>query len=183
MPVRHKPATSVEVFQWPWGTGSSRRWPRRQRPWVRVIFVVADVSSRKIRCLGSRAGCRTMNLRRAATTSGRPCSVACRLFFDGDPVAFEEPPDRRLADANAMPGRQFRTDLGQRQVRLMSDKRQYRLAMPTQARAMVTTHGPGARLTLGTPPLRPADRGALAHPEPLGRRAGRTAGGDGRRQA
>ena len=49
-----------------------------------------------------------------------------------------------------MPGRQFRADLGQRQVRLMSDKRQYRLAMPTQARAMVTTHGPGARLTLGT---------------------------------
>jgi hypothetical protein len=77
-----------------------------------------------------------------------------------------------------MPCRQFRADLGQRQVRLMSDKRQYRLAMPTQARAMVTTHWPGARLT---PPLRPADR--LAHPEPLGRRAGRTAGGYGRRQA
>src|SRR4051812_49950840 len=95
-----------------------------------------------------------MNLRRASATSGRPCSVACRLFFDGDPVAFEEPPDRRLADANAMPGRQFRADLGQRQVRLMSDKRQDRLAMPTQARAMVTTHWSGARLTLGTPPLR-----------------------------
>ena len=105
------------------------------------------------------------------------------VFFDGDPVAFEEPPDRRLADGNAMPGRQFRADLGQRQVRLMSDKRQDRLAMPTQARAMVTPHGPGARLTLGTPPLRPADRGALAHPEPLGRRAGRTAGGYSRRQA
>src|SRR3954469_19557453 len=77
-----------------------------------------------------------------------------QTFFDGDPVAFEEPPDRRLADANAMPGRQFRADLGQRQVRLMSDKRQDRLAMPTQARAMVTTHWSGARLTLGTPPLR-----------------------------
>src|SRR4051812_45182727 len=87
------------------------------------------------------------------------------------------------AGSNAMPGRQFRADLGQRQVRLISDKRQDRLAMPTQARAMVTTHWSGARLTLGTPPLRPADRGALAHPETLGRRAGRTAGGYGRRQA
>src|SRR3954453_18511086 len=174
MPVRHKPATSVEVFQWPWGTGSSRRWPR-------VIFVVADVSSRKIRCI---QGGLPDDEPPARGDDVRPSLLGgVQTFFDGDPVAFEEPPERRLADANAMPGRQFRAYLGQRQVRLMSDKRQDRLAMPTQARAMVTPHWSGARLTLGTPPLRPADRGALAHPEPLGRRAGRTAGGYGRRQA
>src|SRR4051794_9902301 len=45
------------------------------------MFVAAHVSSMKTRRLGSRAGWRRMNTRRAWATSGRSCSAACRVFF------------------------------------------------------------------------------------------------------
>jgi hypothetical protein len=38
-------ATNVSVFQWPYGTLSTRRSPTPQRPWVRVMLVLAQVSS------------------------------------------------------------------------------------------------------------------------------------------
>src|SRR5919199_6142952 len=41
------------------------------------MFVAAQVSSRKTRRLGSSAGWRRMNTRRAWATSGRSCSAAC----------------------------------------------------------------------------------------------------------
>jgi hypothetical protein len=45
------------------------------------MFVVAHVSSMKIKRLRSSAGWRRMNTRRASATSGRSCSTALRLFF------------------------------------------------------------------------------------------------------
>jgi hypothetical protein len=74
-----------------------------------------------------------------------------------------------------MPGRQFRADLGQRQGRPVGNQGQHRVAVLAQAGAVVAAHRPGARRALGAPPLCPADRRALAHPEPLRRRARRTA--------
>ena len=42
-------ARKVRVRQWPCGTLATSRLPRAQRPWVRVILVLAQVSSMKTR--------------------------------------------------------------------------------------------------------------------------------------
>jgi UDPglucose 6-dehydrogenase len=41
------------VRQRPWGTLATKRWPRGARPWLRVMLVLAQVSSMKTRRLGS----------------------------------------------------------------------------------------------------------------------------------
>jgi Transposase len=80
IPSQCKPARKVMIFQCPCGTGATSRNPRAARPQRRVMLVRAQVSPMKISRLGSRAGWRRMNRRRAAATSGRSCSAACRLF-------------------------------------------------------------------------------------------------------
>jgi hypothetical protein len=59
--------------------------------------VVAAVSSMKTSCFGSRIFCSFRNALRAAATSGRSCSAACRLFFKGQVDVAEEPGNPRLA--------------------------------------------------------------------------------------
>ena len=53
MPSWRRPATKVVVFQCPWGTRPIRRAPRRLRPRVRAMLVLAQVSSMKTSRLGS----------------------------------------------------------------------------------------------------------------------------------
>jgi len=54
-PLLRMPAISVVVFQCPCGTAMRRRSPRGQRPYLRAIFVLAQLSSTKIRRSGSRS--------------------------------------------------------------------------------------------------------------------------------
>ncbi len=59
---------------------------------------------------------------RAALMSGRSCSVACRVFFKGDIMAAEEPPQARRTFLQIVRVRQPCLDLGQRCIRLLRDE-------------------------------------------------------------
>jgi len=81
MPRWSNAAMSVVVFQWPWGTFSTRRWPFGARPRRRVMFVLAHVSSMKTSLAGSSLNCSTLQRARRRATSGRSCSAAWIVFF------------------------------------------------------------------------------------------------------
>src|SRR5262245_49522386 len=74
-------ATNVVVFQWPCGTASTNRCPAGARPYRRVMFVVAQVSSMKRSLVGSRDGWAARQSSRCCFTSGRSCSAARWTFF------------------------------------------------------------------------------------------------------
>src|SRR5262245_5381713 len=81
------------------------------------MFVEALVSSINTRRLGSSLVCNLIHALRAAATSGRSCSAACRLFFKCDFEMSKKAEDRGLADHHfflSQPGLKF----GQRDVRL-----------------------------------------------------------------
>src|SRR5262245_63771639 len=91
-------ARKVSVRQRPCGTLATRRVPRGARPWVRVMLVLAQVSSMKTRRVGSIRPWYFFHCARRRATSGRSCSLACRLFFEADALVLEEVPDRVVAD-------------------------------------------------------------------------------------
>lgn len=126
---------SVSVFQWPCGTFETRRSPRGERPWCRTIFVVTAVSSMNTRRGASRRGCSAFNSARAAATSGRSCSAACRVFFEGDVVTFVEAPDRANTGFVLLHGAQPRTNLLKRQVRLRGNQIEQPLPVLLEPRA------------------------------------------------
>src|SRR5216683_7193002 len=71
---------------------------------------------------GSRVGCSFRNALRAAATSGRSCSAACRLFFFKSQFdVMEEPRDRRLAHLHLF-FRQANLKLRKRTIRLFRYK-------------------------------------------------------------
>src|SRR5437867_7945304 len=76
------------------------------------------VSSMKTSRFGSSRGCRLRNAARAAATSGRSCSAACRLFFEGQLQMPQKAEDRGETDLNLVL-RQSGCDLGQRDIRLL----------------------------------------------------------------
>lgn len=81
MPSCLRPAMKVSVFQCPCGTLSISGSPLVAQPWVRVMFVLAQVSSMKTSRLGSiRRWSQNQRARRRAT-SGRSCSLAKSVFF------------------------------------------------------------------------------------------------------
>lgn len=53
--------------------------------------------------------------------SGRSCSAACAVFFDGDPPSIEEPPKRGDADADPLLA-ESSPQLHQRDVRRFLDE-------------------------------------------------------------
>ena len=84
-----RPAMKVCVFQCPNGTFESSLCPLRLRPRRRAILVVVPVSSRKIsRCGSSRMiGWRVkVHSSRACLMSGRSCSLARRVLWNGPPL-------------------------------------------------------------------------------------------------
>src|SRR5215212_1421444 len=90
-------ARKVSVRQRPCGTLATSRCPRTQRPWRRVILVFAHVSSRKTKRAGSSRLWYFFHCTRRRATSGRSCSLACRLFFETDACMLEEVPDSEVA--------------------------------------------------------------------------------------
>src|SRR6185295_14738958 len=90
-------ARKVSVLQRPCGALAISLSPRGARPWVRVMLVLAQVSSMKTRREGSSRPWYFLHCARRLATSGRSCSLACRLFFEGDALVHEEVPDREVA--------------------------------------------------------------------------------------
>jgi hypothetical protein len=80
-PAARSAATKVVVFQRPCGTGMTSRAPAGARPYRRVMFVVAHVSSTNTSRAGSGAASRAAHSSRFRCTSGRSCSAARRTFF------------------------------------------------------------------------------------------------------
>src|SRR5437763_1037070 len=104
-------ARKVSVRQRPCGTFATSRSPRAQRPWVRVMLVLAQVSSMKTRREGSSRPWYFFHCARRLATSGRSCSLACRLFFEADPFVLEKMPDRKMTDLDPPRGEQILQDI------------------------------------------------------------------------
>src|SRR5277367_1315335 len=155
-------ATSVSVFQWPCGTLATRRSPRGERPRCRTILVVTAVSSMKTRRGASSLDCSAFSSARAAATSGRSCSAACRVFFERDVVAFIEAPDRGRSGFQPLFRLEPRAYLFERQVRLRCDKIEQPLPMHLERRAAVARAGQCCHAARRRPALDPADRGRSA---------------------
>lgn len=79
------------------------------------MFVEALVSSIKTSRFGSSLVWLLRQALRAAATSGRSCSAACRLFFKGEIQMTKEPEDGGLADSHLLL-RQLSLKFGQRDV-------------------------------------------------------------------
>jgi len=75
--------------------------PRVIQPWVRVILVLAQVSSMKTRRLGSSLGWSLRHRARWRATSGRSCSAANKVFFEADIFLAQEAPQRIAGNDDA----------------------------------------------------------------------------------
>lgn len=104
MPSVRNAAWKAVVPQWLCGTRASRRCPRGARPCVRVMSVLAQVSSVKPRRLGSTRAWQHFQRARFRATSGRTCSAACRGFCIGEPLCRKKIPHGAVANFSAAPG-------------------------------------------------------------------------------
>src|SRR5215472_7584613 len=138
------------------------------------MLVLTAVSSIKTRWAGSSSPCSLIQRRRARATSARCRSAACRLFFKGDVVTLEKPPQRAPAGANS-PFAQRCEQLLEGGIWLFSNKPQYQCHMFFQPRC-----APPARLwrraACVTPVLPPFNRCAHRNPEKLRRFVPRRSG-------
>src|SRR3954447_15675341 len=168
-----KAATKVMVCHAPSGTLPITRSPRSARPLSRTRFVLTAVSSMNTSRAGSNMPCSRIHRRRASATSARCCSAACRLFFEGDAVPVEKPPERAAAGFDP-PLAQFRNRFDQGQIRLFGNESQDRAGELFQRR-----NASAAWLRRGAPALAPAlqplDRRTYAHLKSFGRLASRCA--------
>src|SRR5580693_5978915 len=87
------------------------------------MLVETAVSSINTRRVESSKPCSRIQRRRASATSARCRSAACRLFFDGDAVSVEKPPERAAAGSDP-PLAQRRNHFDQGQVRLFGKQSQ-----------------------------------------------------------
>jgi hypothetical protein len=105
-------------------------------PWRRVILVVAAVSSMKTSCFGSRVGRSFRRALRAAATSGRSCSAACRLFFKCQFDVAKKPKDSRWADRHLF-AFQASLNLRKRTIRLFRHKLLNQISMRLKQEGLV----------------------------------------------
>src|SRR6266481_4205051 len=101
------------------------------------MFVDALVSSMNTSFLGSSPACILRQALRAAATSARSCSAACRLFFKGEIQMTKEPEDRGLANDHLLLG-QSRLKLGQRDVRSRRNPSRDPFLMPFKSIAFIS---------------------------------------------
>src|SRR5260370_727398 len=167
IPSWRSPTTRVMVFQWPWGTDPTNRSPRGQRRRSLTRLVLVAVSSMNTNLAGSSRPCLRIQRCRARATSARSCSVARRLFFDGDIMSLEKSPDRGATAWNSLLAHR-RNDFVQGQIRLLGDQSQQPFHVLLQRR-----RAPAAQLCSGvsgvTPALQPPHRqgGASASLSPM----------------
>ncbi len=120
MRSQRRAASKVSVRQRRCGTLAISRAPMAQRPCRRVMLVFAQVSSMKTRRFGSIRPWYFFHCARRRATSGRSCSAACRLFFEGQLLGPQEVPDRLAAHPDAT-RQQLRLHAAKRQIRLRRD--------------------------------------------------------------
>src|SRR6188472_329308 len=125
------------------------------------MLVEVPVSSIKMSFFASSCGCSRFHFVRAARTSLRSCSAACRLFFECDVMAVEKPPYRASADKNAARS-QPPTNFLQCQVRFGGNQLQQPLRVNIQRRALAT-HGLGYHRSGLSPARHPSDRRAWTY--------------------
>src|SRR5438067_9697884 len=113
-------ARKVSVRQRPCGTLATSLRPRAQRPCIRVMLVLAQVSSMKTSREGSSRPWYFFHCARRLATSGRSCSLACRLFFEADPFVLEKMPNREVTHFEPALG-QFRGQRPKRNVGLLGE--------------------------------------------------------------
>jgi hypothetical protein len=87
-------------------------------------LVEAPVSSMKTSRVGSRSGCASNQASRRLATSGRSCSLACAVFFDGHRVAVKEAPDRAGREGGTMIAAQHIGQFNEGDVHLRVDRTQ-----------------------------------------------------------
>src|SRR5271157_4682160 len=117
---RRRAPTKVVVFQCPWGAEAMQRLPLGARPQRRVMLVDVHVSSMNTSFSTSIRGKASTHARRASCTSSRSCSLACRVFFEGEIPFVQLMPQCARLNQNILLGqtcRQFR----QRQIWLCFD--------------------------------------------------------------
>ena len=110
---------------------------------------------------------------RRRATSGRSCSLACRLFFERDPFTSKEPPHRTVARRRAAFG-QLRHHRPQGQVRLLGDPRQQPFPFPLQQERAPAPHLRRRHTPRRPPALTPLHNAGNAHPKQRRRRPART---------
>src|SRR5512145_461665 len=103
-------------------------------------------------------GCSAFSAARPAATSGRSCSAACSVFFEGDVVTVEEAPDRADAGLLLFLRAQPRADLLKRQVWLRHGQLDEPLLVLLQRRAAVTCARLGIDASRLPPAIGPTDR-------------------------
>src|SRR5277367_5483574 len=128
------------------------------------MLVLAQVSSMKTRREGSSRPWYFLHCARRLATSGRSCSLACRLFFEADPLVLEEVPDRVVADLDPAL-RQLPKQPPQGHVRLLAQPPQQPVAFPRQRIGSVATHRLRRHAAGRTEPLRPLHHTGDTHLE------------------
>src|SRR5271157_5167465 len=119
------------------------------------MLVEAQVSSINTSLSRSIPGCASLQARRAACTSSRSCSLACRVFFEGEIPLVQLVPQVADLDRNALRCQPL-LQLGQGQTRLRCDpgaQRRLRLLQTRPAMAADRKTGTHPSLLLPVPHL------------------------------
>src|SRR5215475_10084890 len=128
------------------------------------MLVLAQVSSMKTRRVGSIRPWYFFHCARRRATSGRSCSLACRLFFETDPFVLGEVPDREVAHPDATLG-QLRGDRTQRQVRCLGNPPQQPVSLAGKRKRTPAAYLQRRRAPSRSEPLRPLHDARHTHAE------------------
>src|SRR6516225_9968326 len=102
--------------------------------------------------------CSALSSSRAAATSGRSCSAACRTFFKRDLVAVVKTPDRAHGDLELLLALEPVPDLFERQVGLFGNEIEQPLPVCLERRAAVSSAGLGLDAARSRPAVEPSHR-------------------------
>src|SRR5689334_15075322 len=104
---------------------------------------------------GFSVGCSAFRALRAAATSGRSCSAACRTFFKRDLVAVVEAPHRADGDSELLFAAKPVADLLKRQIRLLRHEIEQPLLVCVERRTTVPSAGFRRDAPRSVPPVKP----------------------------
>src|SRR4029434_8882051 len=104
---------------------------------------------------GFSVGCSAFSSLRAAATSGRSCSAACRTFFERDLVAVVEAPHRAGGDSELLLAAKPVADLLKRQIRLLRHEIEQPLLVRLERRATVPSTGFRRNAARSVAPVKP----------------------------
>ncbi len=161
MPLARSPARNVMVDQRMNGTAATRRSPCVAQPRVRVMLVLAQVSSTKISRSGSTRPWYRFQRSRLRATSGRSCSAARRLFFEGQARVAKKTPNGVIADFGATVG-QLRTQGTHGRIRNGRNPREQPITLGKQNSVTSAAHWLGCARARGPLAIDPAHDGCRA---------------------